>query len=58
MTRAPIASATCTAALPNEPVAGVMIMVSPGLRLMSASPPYGTASLESVSFRNLLISAM
>ena len=50
MTRAPIARAIFTAARPNVPVAGAMMIVSPGLRLMSASPPYGTRSLKEVSF--------
>ena len=50
MTRAPIARATFTAAPPNVPVAGAMMIVSPGLRSMSTSPPYGTISLKDVSF--------
>lgn len=40
-TVAPIAMAIVTAPPPNRPVAGAMITVSPGERLISARPPNG-----------------
>ena len=43
ITRAPMAMATSTAAPPKFPVAGHMSTVSPGERLMSRRPPYGTS---------------
>jgi hypothetical protein len=39
------------------PVAGAMTMVSPDLRLMSLSPPYGTINLKEVSFLGVFYSS-
>lgn len=53
ITRAPMERAHLTAAEPNAPVAGAMMIVSPGWRLISFNPPYGTRSLREVSFKCL-----
>jgi hypothetical protein len=55
MTRAPIARANFTTAPLKDPVAGAMMMVSPGLRSMSLSPLYGTVNLKEVSFESLYL---